>query len=254
MDRKKAYFWLMGTCIALIVLAWNVVRLWSTTAAVVMSVIAAVIPPIAVIVGNRGQGALMSWDVGRREQRWTERLPGAFVMVAVTLAVLWGVEIVDTAMNGRLDGFGIRPRSLDGLEGILFAPFLHAGFGHLFSNSLVFAVLGVIAYAAVTVSRFVAVIAITALSSGLGAWAVRGSEQRRRRCERRHLRPARLPAAPWPDRAQPGGDHGQHHDAGLVYRRHHLGDPAGACVHLLAVAPVRLPRRDGCGVPAAATP
>jgi len=57
MDRKKAYFWLMGTCIALIVLAWNVVRFWSTTAAVVMSVVAAVIPPIAVIVGNRGQGA-----------------------------------------------------------------------------------------------------------------------------------------------------------------------------------------------------
>ena len=57
MDRKKAYFWLMGTCIALIVLAWNVVRFWSTPAAVAMSVVAAVIPPIAVIVGNRGHGA-----------------------------------------------------------------------------------------------------------------------------------------------------------------------------------------------------
>ena len=57
MDRKRAYFWLMGTCIGLIVLAWNVVRLWSTTAAVVMSVVAAVIPPVAVIVGNRGHGA-----------------------------------------------------------------------------------------------------------------------------------------------------------------------------------------------------
>jgi hypothetical protein len=57
MDRKKAYFWLMGTCLVLILLAWNVVRFWSTTAAVVMSVIAAVIPPIAVIVGNRGDGA-----------------------------------------------------------------------------------------------------------------------------------------------------------------------------------------------------
>ncbi|QNN54779.1 hypothetical protein H9L09_02350 [Nocardioides mesophilus] len=44
----------MGTCIGLILLAWNVVRFWSTTAAVVMSVIAAVIPPVAVIVGNAG--------------------------------------------------------------------------------------------------------------------------------------------------------------------------------------------------------
>jgi hypothetical protein len=56
-DRKHAYFWLMGTCIALILLAWNVVRFWSVTAAVVMSVVAAVIPPIAAIVGNRGHGA-----------------------------------------------------------------------------------------------------------------------------------------------------------------------------------------------------
>ena len=113
----------------------------------------------------------MSYDVGRREQRWTDRLPGAFLMVAVTLAVLWGLEILDTAMDGRLDAYGIRPRSVDGLEGVLFAPFLHAGFGHLFSNSLVFAVLGVIAYAAVTLGKFVAVVIITALSSGLGAWA-----------------------------------------------------------------------------------
>ena len=57
MDRKKAYFWLMGTCLALILLAWNVVRLWSTPAAVAMSVVAALIPPIAVIVGNWGSGA-----------------------------------------------------------------------------------------------------------------------------------------------------------------------------------------------------
>jgi hypothetical protein len=52
--RRRAYFWMMGVCIALIVLAWNVVRLWSTTAAVVMSVVAAVIPPAAAIVGNLG--------------------------------------------------------------------------------------------------------------------------------------------------------------------------------------------------------
>jgi hypothetical protein len=45
---------MMGTCLGLIVLAWNVVRFWSTTAAVVMSVVAAVIPPAAAIVGNLG--------------------------------------------------------------------------------------------------------------------------------------------------------------------------------------------------------
>jgi hypothetical protein len=52
--RRRAYFWLMGTCVVLILLAWNLVRLWSVTAAVVMSVVAAVIPPVAAFVGNLG--------------------------------------------------------------------------------------------------------------------------------------------------------------------------------------------------------
>lgn len=51
--RESRYFWLMGTCIVLIALAWFVVRLWSVTAALVMSGVAAVIPPIAVIIANR---------------------------------------------------------------------------------------------------------------------------------------------------------------------------------------------------------
>jgi hypothetical protein len=52
--RRRAYFALMGVCLGLILLAWNVVRFWSTTAAVVMSVVAAVIPPVAGIVGHLG--------------------------------------------------------------------------------------------------------------------------------------------------------------------------------------------------------
>ena len=44
----------MGTCVVLILLAWNVVRLWSVTAAVAMSVVAALLPPIAAFVGNQG--------------------------------------------------------------------------------------------------------------------------------------------------------------------------------------------------------
>ena len=50
--RRRWYFALMGTCLVLILLAWNVVRLWSTTAALVMSAVAAVIPPIAAVVAN----------------------------------------------------------------------------------------------------------------------------------------------------------------------------------------------------------
>jgi hypothetical protein len=55
-QRKKAYFWLMGTCIVLILLSWNVVRFWSVPLALAMSVVAAVLPPVAAIVANWGRG------------------------------------------------------------------------------------------------------------------------------------------------------------------------------------------------------
>lgn len=51
--RHRLYFVLMGTCIGLILVAWFVVRFYSTPAAIVMSVVAAAIPPIAAMVGNR---------------------------------------------------------------------------------------------------------------------------------------------------------------------------------------------------------
>ena len=53
MPRKRLYLVLMGSCLTLIVLAWFVVRLFSTPAAIAMSVVALVIPPLAAMVGNR---------------------------------------------------------------------------------------------------------------------------------------------------------------------------------------------------------
>ena len=52
--RKRAYFIMMGVCLILIVLAWMVVYRYSIVAAVIMSVVALVIPPFAAIVGNAG--------------------------------------------------------------------------------------------------------------------------------------------------------------------------------------------------------
>ncbi|MFG2001273.1 DUF3099 domain-containing protein [Spirillospora sp. NPDC048911] len=57
--RKLAYGIMMGTCLTLFVLAWSVVRLFSPPAAIVMSVVAMVIPPFAAVVAN--------WNVDRRE-------------------------------------------------------------------------------------------------------------------------------------------------------------------------------------------
>jgi hypothetical protein len=54
MMRDRAYFVLMGGCITAVILAWTVVRLFSVTAAVVISVCAGLVPPVAAIIANAG--------------------------------------------------------------------------------------------------------------------------------------------------------------------------------------------------------
>lgn len=49
---RRLYFLLMMICIGLFVLAWAVVERYSVIAAVIMSVVALVIPPFAAIIAN----------------------------------------------------------------------------------------------------------------------------------------------------------------------------------------------------------
>jgi membrane associated rhomboid family serine protease len=91
--------------------------------------------------------------------------------VLALLAAMWGFEILDVALNHSLDQYGIEPRDPDGLFGVVAAPFLHAGFGHLLANSIPFVVLGlVIAFQGAV--RVLAVTAIVMVVSGLGTWLV----------------------------------------------------------------------------------
>jgi hypothetical protein len=52
--RKRAYFAMMGVCLLLIVLSWTLIWRFSILAAVIMSVVALFIPPIAVVIANAG--------------------------------------------------------------------------------------------------------------------------------------------------------------------------------------------------------
>jgi hypothetical protein len=53
-NRRRAYFVMMGTCLVLIILSWTLIWRFSILAAVIMSVVALVIPPFAAIVANSG--------------------------------------------------------------------------------------------------------------------------------------------------------------------------------------------------------
>jgi membrane associated rhomboid family serine protease len=103
-------------------------------------------------------------------QRRDWRLDGVRVLFAL-LALMWVAEIVDSLDQHRLDQYGIEPRETDGLVGVAAAPFLHAGFGHLISNTIPFVAMGVL-IALQGPGRLLAVTVIVALVSGLGTWLV----------------------------------------------------------------------------------
>lgn len=94
---------------------------------------------------------------------------GAVLVMTALLAGLWLLEIVDQLGGERLDLYGIRARDLDGLPGIVTAPFLHAGFDHLISNSLPFWVLGFLVLLG-GLARWLISSVISIAGSGLAAW------------------------------------------------------------------------------------
>jgi membrane associated rhomboid family serine protease len=98
----------------------------------------------------------------------------AFVAMCAVIPVLFLIEAIDVSLGGggRLDqAGGIIPRHLDGLDGILFSPFLHAGWDHLYGNAVPLILVGTFALAAGT-TRFIWSTLVIMLVSGLGVWFV----------------------------------------------------------------------------------
>jgi membrane associated rhomboid family serine protease len=104
------------------------------------------------------------------EQRESPVVNG-FIFVAAMAALMWVVEVADQVLDGRLDANGIGPRQLDGLDGIVWAPFLHGGFDHLIGNTIPFLLLG-LAIAVGGIVRVATVTLIVALVGGFGTWLI----------------------------------------------------------------------------------
>lgn len=94
---------------------------------------------------------------------------GAAIVVSLLVAVEWAVEIADYVLPQDLDRYGIVSHDVNGLRGILIAPFLHAGFGHLMANTVPLAILGFLA-ALRGLGRFFVASLIIIVVSGLGVW------------------------------------------------------------------------------------
>jgi len=90
--------------------------------------------------------------------------------------IIWAIAIVNLFLAMHLnDWFGLRPRSLAGIPGIVASPFLHKNFAHLISNTMPLILLGSI----MTITnplRFVpATISIILIGGALTWLSARGS-------------------------------------------------------------------------------
>ena len=91
----------------------------------------------------------------------------SLIATVCIFGAMFVIELVDAATRYDLDTNGIEPREVDGLDGILWAPMLHADWQHLFANLVPGAVL---CFLVLMTQRFLIVTAIVWLVSGLGVW------------------------------------------------------------------------------------
>ena len=92
-----------------------------------------------------------------------------------SVILTWTTTLMDLLLFGhglsRL--FGIRPRKLIGLPGVIFSPLFHRDFGHLLANTLPFLVLGwliLVQGELGSAGNFYTITVIILLIGGLGTW------------------------------------------------------------------------------------
>lgn len=96
---------------------------------------------------------------------------GAVVLILVFTAVVWVVQIVNARDDYQLNRFGLRPREVSGLWGVLTMPFLHAGWHHLLSNTAPLVLIGwVVLIGGLRVWAIVTLVVV--LVGGLLTWVV----------------------------------------------------------------------------------
>jgi membrane associated rhomboid family serine protease len=102
-------------------------------------------------------------------QSFQEWWPQGLLMFQL-LAAVWVIFAINNlGLGGRLNRCGLRPRRWEGLFGILYMPFLHSSWSHLWANSLVYVVFAAFILAFNPGDFLVVTIAIM-LMSGLGVW------------------------------------------------------------------------------------
>jgi len=95
------------------------------------------------------------------------------VVLAPMVAVLsiWIVFWVEVQFVINLNDYGVYPRTLSGLKGVIFSPFIHGSIKHLYNNTIPLAVLTAFLFYFYQ-SAALRVLLFGTLASGLLTWAI----------------------------------------------------------------------------------
>ena len=66
----------------------------------------------------------------------------SFIPALLFVGVLWLIEYLEVYSGFSLTSYGVLPRTVEGLKGVIFSPFVHDDYKHLLSNSIPLIVLG----------------------------------------------------------------------------------------------------------------
>ncbi len=66
----------------------------------------------------------------------------ALMIPLIFVAIMWIVFLVEFETGLNFSKYGLRPRSAEGLLGIITMPFLHGGWKHIFNNTIPMLILG----------------------------------------------------------------------------------------------------------------
>lgn len=91
------------------------------------------------------------------------------IKVIIAITALWLINGLQIAFAWRLGIYGVYPRELDGLVGIIFSPLIHGSFEHLFANTLALFILSTALFYEYPKSAKWTFIIIY-FGSGLGVW------------------------------------------------------------------------------------
>ncbi|MFL5762600.1 MAG: rhomboid family intramembrane serine protease [Bacteroidia bacterium] len=70
----------------------------------------------------------------------------SFLYPSLFVIILWGIKLFEVAEHVNLSWYGLYPRKVTGLIGILTAPLLHGDSSHLLSNTIPLMILGPIIF------------------------------------------------------------------------------------------------------------